>query len=520
MPTVLDLFEIDNPGNMHGKSLSSLLFGKKESQEAQIYIESLFGKEDMGWAPLTGMIFQDYKYISLPTPELYDLTNDPKEEQNLFNKKKSMAKKFDGELRKYIQIHSESGATARRTLTDTDRKKLESLGYASPFSEKAQRSIDPKDGIDLLNEVLSVKKLLDEGKAEEAEGKLLDLQESDQGIRLPPFYDNLCNMYRERGEIDKAISVLEKAVKMFPDKKRFQVNLALFYLEAGKIHEAETLSLSLIEEYPDIAQAYSLLALINKGKGEIDKAVAFYERAKEIEPSNVMLQLNHAEAELERGNSLKAVEIVDLLMQNEVLMNEKESAKVRIRMGVLLARGGEYDRAIEVFLKIIENKNANTDVWTHIGLSYYNKGDLQKAQESYNRALEMDEKNALALSSLGTLCLALFRAEKRREFHSRAIDFYEKAIDVDPHIASAYNGLAVAYRFENKNQMAVSLWKKAIEVKPDFTNAYINLGITLITMGRKKEALEYLSLCKEKYFSRLSGDDQRQLLELIAEAKS
>ena len=520
MPTVLDLFEIDNPGNMHGKSLSSLLFGKKESQEAQIYIESLFGKEDMGWAPLTGMIFQDYKYISLPTPELYDLTNDPKEEQNLFNKKKSMAKKFDGELRKYIQIHSESGATARRTLTDTDRKKLESLGYASPFSEKAQRSIDPKDGIDLLNEVLSVKKLLDEGKAEEAEGKLLDLQESDQGIRLPPFYDNLCNMYRERGEIDKAISVLEKAVKMFPDKKRFQVNLALFYLEAGKIHEAETLSLSLIEEYPDIAQAYSLLALIYKGKGEIDKAVTFYERAKEIEPLNVMLQLNHAEAELERGNSLKAVEIVDLLMQNEVLMNETESAKVRIRMGVLLARGGEYDRAIEVFLKIIENKNANTDVWTHMGLSYYNKGDLQKAEDSYNRALEIDEKNALALSSLGTLYLALFRAEKRREFHSRAIDFYEKAIDVDPHIASAYNGLAVAYRFENKNQMAVSLWKKTINVKPDFTNAYINLGITLITMGRKKEALEYLNLCKEKYFSRLSGDDQRQLLELIAEAKS
>jgi len=519
MPTVLELFELDTPQNIQGKSLAPLLFGEKESQEAQIYIESLFGKEDMGWAPLTGMILDDHKYISLPTPELYDLANDPEEEQNLFEEEKSLAKNIDEKLSQYIQTQTDSGPTPRRSLTAADRERLESLGYVSPFSEKSRREIDPKDGIDLLNEVLAVKKLLDEGNIEEAERKLPDLLESDQGVRIPPFYDNLCNMYREQGDMDKAIQILEKAVQQFPAKVRFRMNLALFYFEAGKVQEAEGISLAIVDEYPDLAQAHSLLALIYKGKGEIDKAVSYYERALEIESSNVMLNLNLAEAELERGNRLKAVQLLDSLVQNDILMEEPDSSKLRIRMGILLARGGEYDRAIDLFSKIIGNNNADAEVWTHLGLSYYNKGDTEKARESYERALEMDSTNGLALSSLGTLNLALFRAEKNGAFYDQAIDFYKRAIEADPSIASAYNGLAVAYRFAGKNDLAVSYWKKAIEVKPDFANAYINLGITLINLGQKERALEYLIRCREKYFSRLSSDDQKQLTDLITEAK-
>ncbi len=519
MPTVLELYGLDWPRQIQGQSLAPLLFGGKDDQETQVYVESLFGKEDLGWAPLTGMILGDHKYISLPTPELYDLASDPEEKTNLFGEKKSLAKKIDGRLSQYIQNHSSPEATIRRTLTEADRERLESLGYVSPFSAKSRRDIDPKEGIDLLNEVLAVKKLLDEGNIEEAEKRLPALMESEQGVRIPPFYDNLCNMYREQGDMDKAVQILENAVQQFPEKKRFRVNLALFYLESGRVREAERLSLAIVDEYPDVAQAHSILALISKEKGEIDKAAFYYKKALEIEPSNVMLNLNLAEVELERGNRPNAIELLDPLVQNDVLMEEPDSSKVRIRLGVLLARGGEYDRAVGLFLQIIEKSEDDSEVWTHLGLSYYNKGDFEKAQESLDQALAMEGQNALALSSLGTLHLSLFRAERNEEDYNRAIEFYRKAIEADPNLASAHNGLAVAYRFANRNDLAVTHWKKAIEAKPDFTNAYINLGITLIHSGQKEKALEYLNLCRDKYFSRLSGDDQKQLLELIAEAK-
>ncbi len=474
----------------------------------------------MGWAPLTGMILGDHKYISLPTPELYDLASDSEERTNLFEVKTALAKEIDERLSQYIQVQAESGTGTRRSLTAADRERLESLGYVSPFSEKSKREIDPKNGIDLLNDVLAVKELIDEGNLEEAKKKLPDLLESEKGVGIPPFYDNLINMYRDQGDMDKAIQILEKAVQQFPAKKRFRVNLALFYLEAGKVQEAERLSLAIVDEYPDVAQAHSLLALIYKGKGELEKAVSYYLKAREIEPANVLLNLNLAEVELERGTRLKAVELLDSLVQNDVLMEEPDSSKVRIRLGVLLARGGEYERAIDLFLKIIGNNNADAEVWTHLGLSYFNKGDLEKAQVAYDEALKLDSKNALALSSLGTLNLSLFRAEKNREYYNQALNFYQRAIETDPNLASAHNGIAVAYRFANKNELAVSHWKKAIEAKPDFTNAYINLGITLINLRQKEKALEYLHRCQEKYFSRMNREDQKQLLELIAEAKN
>ena len=520
MPTVLELYGLDTPKTIQGKSFAPLLFGGEENHETQIYVESLFGKEDMGWAPLTGMILDDHKYISLPTPELYDLVGDPKETTNLFEEKKNLAKKIDEKLIQYIQTHTDPESTARRALTAADRERLESLGYVSPFSEKARREIDPKEGIDLLNDVLAVKKLLDEGNIEGAEKRLPALLESDQGVMIPPFYDNLCNMYKEQGDMDKAIQILENAVQQFPEKKRFRVNLALFYFEAGRIQDAEKLSLAIVDEYPDVAQAHSLLALIYKGRGEIDKAVSYYQKAREIEPTNVMLNLNLAEAELERGEGLKAVTLLDVLVQNDVLMEEADFSKVRNRLGILLARGGRYDKAIGLFLRVIERNEDDSEVWTHLGLSYYNKGYLEKAKEAYGRALDLDRKNALALSSLGTLHLSLFRAERNEGDYNRALEFYRRAVEADPDLASAHNGLAVAYSFANKNDLAVTHWMKAIEAKPDFTNAYINLGITLIRLGQKERALEYLNRCREKYFTRLNEDDQRQLLELIAEAKS
>jgi arylsulfatase A-like enzyme/tetratricopeptide (TPR) repeat protein len=520
MPTVLELYGLDVPRNIQGKSLAPPLFGEKENHDTQIYVESLFGKEDMGWAPLTGMILGDHKYISLPTPELYDLTSDPEEKRNLFGEKKSLAKKIDRRLSQYVQNNSNSGGSARRTLTEADRERLESLGYVSPFSGEAKKELDPKDEIDLLNEILAVKKLLDKGNIEDAEKRLPALLESEQGVRIPPFYDSLCNMYKEQGDMDKATEILEKAVQQFPGKKRFRVNLALLHLETGKVLEAERLSLAIVDGYPDVAQAHSILALIYKGKGEIDKAAFYYDKALEIEPSNVMLNLNLAEAELERGNRLKAVELLDPLVQNDVLMEESDSSKVRTRLGILLARGGEYKQAIGLFLRIIEKNEADSEVWTHLGLSYYNKGDFEKARESLDKALAIESQNALALSSLGTLHLSQFRAEKNEKDYNQALEFYRRAIEADPNLASAHNGLAVAYRFANRNDLAVTHWKEAIEAKPDFTNAYINLGITLIHLGQKEKALEYLNRCREKYFSRMSGDDQRQLLELIAEAKS
>src|SRR5258708_36764015 len=47
------------------------------------YFEARAASLNRGWAPLTGVIVGREKFVDLPLPELYDLTADPGEKQNL-----------------------------------------------------------------------------------------------------------------------------------------------------------------------------------------------------------------------------------------------------------------------------------------------------------------------------------------------------------------------------------------------------------------------------------------------------
>ncbi|HSA96425.1 MAG TPA: sulfatase, partial [Acidobacteriota bacterium] len=85
LPTLLDIFGIAAGPNVHGRSFAAALRpGTAVPQARPFYVESLYGFEDWGWAPLAGLIDGDLKLISLPRPELYDLRRDPGEKENLF----------------------------------------------------------------------------------------------------------------------------------------------------------------------------------------------------------------------------------------------------------------------------------------------------------------------------------------------------------------------------------------------------------------------------------------------------
>ena len=69
------------------------------------------GVEEMNWAPLTGLLHRNYKYVSLPDPELYDLGADRAEKRNLFLRKNILARDMDKRLA------GSSPATPRKAAT-------------------------------------------------------------------------------------------------------------------------------------------------------------------------------------------------------------------------------------------------------------------------------------------------------------------------------------------------------------------------------------------------------------------
>src|SRR5207247_1851293 len=84
-PSILDAIGLPRPSAMRGRSLSSA----RSTEE--IYSESLYARNQFGGAALRSLRVGRYKYIDAPKPELYDLSNDPGELQNLYEQQRSRA---------------------------------------------------------------------------------------------------------------------------------------------------------------------------------------------------------------------------------------------------------------------------------------------------------------------------------------------------------------------------------------------------------------------------------------------
>ena len=506
MPSLFQLFNLESPVGVQGKSFLYLLSKKNRGRQIDqpVYFESLSGFQEMGFAPLTGLISENYKYISLPEAELYDLKTDPAEMENLALTKSELAQKMDTALGLYIENHQ--------------GKKQEALDKAKQ-SQRENLAIDPKKGIDAVERMLEVEQLIYSEKWGDAEKALQGIRSDYKDWKLPQAFDYQYLIDKKKNDPRKIEETLRQAAEKYPESDRFKLSLAQMFTYTGRLGEAEKICVEELARNPGLTQAYILLGTIYQKNGTAAQALSCLEKALEQEPRNARLQLEYAARLASLGEKEKSLDILKNLLKNRSLTADPAGANIRADIGGLLIKIGEFEMANTLLLDLVANGKGNSMVWTQIGLGYFNKGNLEKARESLEKAISQDPDNALALSSMGTFHLSLFRLQKQKDDLEKAITYYTQAKKASPELVSAINGLGVALRYAGDHERAIACWKQVLDIDPGFTDIYFNLGITLIETGRRQEALKYLNKCKEKYSDRLSEKERQQLDSLISEIK-
>jgi arylsulfatase A-like enzyme/Flp pilus assembly protein TadD len=310
-PTILNALNIGIPKQAQGESLLPLLEGKPGSESRFLYSETFLPRLHFNWSELRGLEMDRYHFIDAPKPELYDLSTDPHELQNLYSQKKAVSGQMKVRLDAAVREFTPGTELAEKTGLDPAlMERLKSLGYAgfSGGGNENTRSTDladPKDRIQTYELVSEGMADAQHGRYAQSVDKLTSALKDDPNS-VPIHYLLGLDYYRLQ-EYTKAIANYERVLQLSPDYALAVFQLGLAYGRAGDSQRAiENLKHALTLDPTNFSAAYNLGAVYIQQR-MAPEAVAAFQRSISIAPEYVPGHIGLGEVLLYEGQVDEAI---------------------------------------------------------------------------------------------------------------------------------------------------------------------------------------------------------------------
>jgi arylsulfatase A-like enzyme/Tfp pilus assembly protein PilF len=373
-PTVCKQLDIETLSETHGIDLSGYFSKKKHAPEQRTYYcESLLATR-YDCNPLLGVVADNWKYIQTTRPELYDLSKDPGELNNVIENQNQRARILQDELIQILdeQLRQDSGSNL--DLSKQDIQRLESLGYVAGINEDFefdQSKDDPKDFLKLHIIDSTVTTRMATSNMVSAKEKCVTL------MKMYPDYDMV---YRYLGIIasgdgdsEKALPHFKKFIELSPDKHEGYTDVALTLNTMGRPEEAIGYFNKAIQLEPDLKDNYAHLGLTHARlgtslqiEGKLQEAVEHLTKALQLKPDltqilNNLAWIKACNKDASLRDPQKAIELAERACQ----LTEFKNPDFLDTLSVAYAANGNFDKAIEtakraeqIFLSNREQQNA------------------------------------------------------------------------------------------------------------------------------------------------------------------
>ncbi|MCK4765900.1 MAG: tetratricopeptide repeat protein [Candidatus Aminicenantes bacterium] len=399
LPTVLDSLQFTIPDEIQGSSLLPLIRGESFPQR-DIYIESIFAKEALGCAPVKGVIQKKYKYFDLPQPELYDLTKDPLEKNNLISRRAHVGKQLKKRVQELSEIFDTLEFNSQRIMTEEEKSRLASLGYITLTSQtNPDKALpDPKEGVAGYNEFsagMQANSLNDYAGAE---------KHFKNAIAITPYYtapySMLAAQYIKNGRSEEAVQIFKKGIENNPRDNTIKLEYARTLIQLKQLQEARALLEHLEKLNPpdSIVQIQLYLGGIHSAQGKLTEAAISYQKALKTEPDNLFIKKQLAYT-LHLSN--RFTETLPLYVELEK-SNPGDLGLIQ-DMAILYAQLNRLDKA-EVYFEKLMKHNPRNNIYYNYALLLGKKGNYSKAIATMEKFLSMysneDGKKMFARQSI------------------------------------------------------------------------------------------------------------------------
>jgi len=239
---------------------------------------------------------------------------------------------------------------------------------------------------------------------------------------------------------------------VIPARSRLQSSLCaglllvlglLSWQRAWAYESEETLWADALAKNPNCWVGHYNLGNALLQKGQVDDAIAHYQKAMEINPN------------------------YDLPYNN---------------LGLALVQKGQMDEGIAQYQKALGINPAFSEALNNLGLALVQKGQADEAISQYQKALGINPNYADAHYNLGIVLIQKGQVDE-------AIAQFQKALEINPNYAKAHNNLGAAFFKKGQLDEALAQWQKTLEIDPNNSEAHNNLGAALLQKGQVDAAM-------------------------------
>ncbi|MBN1277544.1 MAG: tetratricopeptide repeat protein [Deltaproteobacteria bacterium] len=286
---------------------------------------------------------------------------------------------------------------------------------------------------------------------------------------------------------DHAIEELTKSVQLDSETIETYVALGNLYRSKGDIDRAIRIRQSVILR-PNIDEKIKVRALFDIGLdyrkgGFLDRALNTFLKVAERQPANVenLKEIEKIYEELKDWeNAYRTRQRVARLVRGD---HQHILAHHLVEMGKVFERRGDTAGALSLYKKAISAHRECVDAYLHMGDLYFSK-------KEYNKAISAWEKVSKVSPQFTFLAYGRLEGAYSNMDNLKPVEEFLKSCSRSS--SDAFTHMALARYLKNENDMEGALGeiKSALEVTPFFWEARRLKGEIILSQGKDKDALE------------------------------
>ncbi|MCS7260761.1 MAG: tetratricopeptide repeat protein [Anaerolineae bacterium] len=221
------------------------------------------------------------------------------------------------------------------------------------------------------------------------------------------------------------------------------------------------------------------------GEGQLDEAIAAYQRAAAMLPEEPAVHIRLAQLLILRERSAEALAAA----RRAVLLSPRNAQAVAIFCRALDWEG-LYAEALDACECAVELDERYAEAYAYLSEVYADLGNWTAARNYAQQAVERNYQSLDAHRNQGY-------AYELQGRYSKAVEAYENALRLHPRLVPLYLSAARNYRAVGRYKEAIDRLERAIRIEPNNSKPYDQLGWTYYLKGDVNRAVQYLEQATE-----------------------